>query len=61
MKASEIIKNASKGAGNFLIVNQKIAEVLENLDIKTHRKKKLKQLEKIMRKNDDGQSDIRKD
>jgi hypothetical protein len=60
-KASEVINKASRSQGTFIVVNSKIADALENLDVKKYRKKKLKQLEKIMKENDNGQSDIRKD
>ena len=56
-KASEVINKASRSQGTYMIVSPKIAEALDNLDVKKYRKKKLKQLEKIMKEND-RQSDI---
>jgi hypothetical protein len=42
IKASNLIHDRSlKGSANFIIVSSELAEIIENLDIKKHRKKKL--------------------
>ena len=47
-KASEIISNANvKGSANYVIVSPKIAEAINNLDIRKLRKKKLNKINKI--------------
>jgi hypothetical protein len=44
-KAAELIHRKSlTGAGNYIIISPKIAEIIENLNIKKHRKKKLEQI-----------------
>lgn len=41
LKASEQIAKMERNKANYIIVSPKIAEALENLDIKKHRRKKL--------------------
>ncbi len=46
--SEEMHKKSLQGRANFIILSPKIAEIIENLDIKKHRRKKL---EKINLKN----------
>lgn len=49
LKCAELLNEKSlKGNANYLIISTKVAEIIENLNIKKHRKKKL---QKIFRKN----------
>jgi hypothetical protein len=41
LKASEQIAKMERNKANYIIVSPKIAEALENLDIRKHRRKKL--------------------
>ena len=53
MKASNVIHKANlKGSGNFMIISPKVAEIIENLDIRKYRRKKLEKLNEIMKKRD---------
>lgn len=49
-KASDEISLNSRNPGNFMIVSSEIYELIENLDIKKHRKKKLIKINKINEK-----------
>lgn len=50
MKISNIIhKKNIKGGSNYIIVSSKVAEAIENLDIKKLRKKKLNSLKKFFK------------
>lgn len=51
-KVSDAINKASRDKGDYIIVSPQIAELIENLDIKKHRIKKIKQIEKRI-KNDE--------
>lgn len=50
LNASEIISKSSYKTSNFIIVSPIIAEAIENLDIKKHRKKKLMKINEISKK-----------
>ena len=53
LQASNVIAEKSRrGPGNFMIVSSKVAEIIDNLDIRKHRKKKLNKLNEIMKKKD---------
>jgi len=47
-KAAQLIHEKQlKNEGNYMVVSPKIAKIIENLDIKKHRMKKLKKLKEI--------------
>ena len=50
LKASEEISKKSIESSNYIIVSPKIYEIIENLDIKKHRKKKLMKINNINKK-----------
>lgn len=50
LKTSNKISQNSRNTSNFMIVSPKIAELIENLDIKKHRKKKLMKINKLNEK-----------
>ena len=47
LQASEKISLNSRNPDNFMIVSPKLAELLENLDIKKYRKKKIMKINEI--------------
>ena len=51
-EVSNIIhEKALRGSANYIIISPKIADILENLDIKKHRKKKLEAILNSQNKN----------
>ena len=52
-KAANIIaKKARESSANYIVVSPKIAEAIENLDIRVERRKKLKKLDELIKKRD---------
>lgn len=48
LKSAQLIHERSLlGSANYIIVSPQIAEIIDNLDIRKHRRKKLKKLQQI--------------